>query len=30
MSINNREDLNKYYNLINELVDNYVEKHKIR
>ena len=30
MSINNREDLNKYYNLINELVDKYVEKHKIR
>lgn len=30
MSINSREDLNKYYTLINELVDNYIEKHKIR
>lgn len=30
MSINNSEDLNKYYKIINELVDNYVEKHKIR
>lgn len=30
MSINNSEDLNKYYKIINELVDDYVEKHKIR
>lgn len=30
MAINNSEDLNKYYRIINELVDNYVEKHKIK
>jgi len=30
MSINNREDLNKYYGLLNELIDVYVEKWKIR
>ena len=28
--ISNSEDLNKYYKIINELVDNYVEKHKIK
>jgi hypothetical protein len=28
--INNREDLNKYYKLINELVDEYIDKWKIR
>lgn len=30
MSINNREDLNKYYDIINELVDEYIDKWKIR
>ncbi len=30
MAINNREDVNKYYQLINDLVDEYTEKHKIR
>lgn len=30
MSINNREDANKYYQLINELVDDYIDKWKIR
>lgn len=30
MSINNREDANKYYQLINDLVDDYTEKWKIR
>lgn len=30
MSINNREDLNKYYDIINELVDDYIDKWKIR
>ena len=30
MSINNREDANKYYQLINELVDEYMSKGKIR
>jgi hypothetical protein len=30
MSINNREDANKYYHLINELVDDYIDKWKIR
>ena len=30
MSINNREDLNNYYNIINELVDEYIDKWKIR
>jgi hypothetical protein len=30
MSINNREDANSYYNLINNLVDDYIEKWKIR
>jgi hypothetical protein len=30
MSINNREDLNKYYDIINELVDDYIDKWKIK
>lgn len=30
MSINSREDVNKYYQLINELVDDYIDKWKIR
>lgn len=30
MSINNREDVNKYYQLINGLVDDYIDGHKIR
>lgn len=30
MSIKSREDANKYYQIINELVDEYVEKWKIR
>lgn len=30
MSISSREDANKYYQLINGLVDEYVENHKIR
>jgi hypothetical protein len=30
MSINNREDANKYYQMINELVDDYIDKWKIR
>jgi hypothetical protein len=30
MSINTREDANKYYNLINELVDDYIDNWKIR
>jgi hypothetical protein len=30
MSITNREQANKYYTLINELVDNYIDKWKIR
>lgn len=30
MSITNREEANKYYQLINGLVDEYVESHKIR
>jgi hypothetical protein len=30
MSISNREDANKYYHLINELVDDYIDKWKIR
>ena len=30
MSINNREDANKYYQLVNELVDDYMSKGKIR
>jgi len=30
MSINNREDANKYYQIINELVDEYIDKWKIR
>jgi len=30
MSINNREDANKYYQLMNELVDDYIDVHKIR
>jgi hypothetical protein len=30
MSINSREDANKYYQMINDLVDEYTEKNKIR
>ena len=30
MSINSREDANRYYNLINGLVDEYIDDHKIR
>jgi len=30
MSINNREDANRYYQLVNELVDDYMNKSKIR
>ena len=30
MSINNREDVNKYYQIINGLLDEYTEQHKIR
>ena len=30
MSISNREDVNKYYQILNELVDEYTEKNKIR
>jgi hypothetical protein len=30
MSISNREDVNKYYQIINELLDEYTEQHKIR
>jgi hypothetical protein len=30
MSINNREDANKYYKIVNELIDNYIETWKIR
>jgi len=30
MSISNREEANKYYQLINNLVDNYIDGHKIR
>jgi hypothetical protein len=30
MSINNREDVNRYYHLINELVDDYIDKWKIK
>ena len=30
MSIETREDANKYYELINELIDNYIDKWKIR
>jgi hypothetical protein len=30
MSINSREDANKYYHLVNELVDDYIDKWKIR
>jgi hypothetical protein len=30
MSINNREDANRYYQLINGLVDDYIDNHKIR
>jgi hypothetical protein len=30
MSINTREDANKYYQMINELVDDYIDKWKIR
>jgi hypothetical protein len=30
MSINNREDADRYYNQINLLVDDYIEKYKVR
>jgi hypothetical protein len=30
MSINNKDDANKYYQIVNDLVDNYTEKWKIR
>lgn len=30
MSINNREDANRYYDLVNKLVDNYTDKWKIK
>ena len=30
MSINNREEANRYYQIINELVDDYIDKWKIR
>jgi hypothetical protein len=30
MSISSREDVNKYYNLINGLVDEYIDSHKIK
>lgn len=30
MSINNREDANKYYTLVNKLIDNYIDEWKIR
>lgn len=30
MAINNREDANKYYHMINSLVDDYIDKWKIR
>ena len=30
MSINNREDANRYYQMINDLVDEYTDKNKIR
>ncbi len=30
MSINTREDANKYYQLINGLIDDYIDNHKIR
>lgn len=30
MSISNREDVNRYYQLINELIDNYIDKWKIK
>ena len=30
MSINNREDANKYYQTINDLVDDYIDKWKIK
>jgi hypothetical protein len=30
MSINNREDANKYYEIINSLIDQYIEKWKIK
>ena len=30
MSINNREEANRYYQLVNELVDDYIDKWKIR
>lgn len=30
MSINSREDANKYYQLVNELIDKYIDGHKIR
>lgn len=30
MSIKNREDANKYYKIVNDLIDNYIDKWKIR
>ena len=30
MSINNREDANRYYQLVNELVDDYMNNSKIK
>ena len=30
MAINNREDANRYYQIVNELVDDYLDKWKIR
>ena len=30
MSINNSEDANKYYQMINGLVDDYIDKWKVR
>jgi hypothetical protein len=30
MSINNREEANKYYQIVNELIDDYIDKWKIR
>ena len=30
MSINNREDANKYYQIVNALIDNYITKEKIK
>jgi len=30
MSINSREDANKYYQVVNKLVDEYIDKWKIK